>query len=151
MRRDRLILVIAALMLVTVMIAAGCGKKGDPIPPRTKPLPVISDLSVGSVPSGIELRWSVSGTGDVIGSFKIGRSERAPEGGACPGCPQEYQPIGALNVRQERLPVGGKRDLSYIDGDVKEGHYYSYRIVFCASNGFCGGASNEAGLLHKDR
>ena len=93
MRRDRLFYPLLAGLFVLLLLSAGCGKKGDPIPPRIKLPATIADLSVVSVKEGILLAWSLPDPLGRIGSFKLRRSETVEGSEACPGCPQEYRPL----------------------------------------------------------
>jgi hypothetical protein len=151
MKRDRLFLGIAAVILVMSLAVSGCGKKGDPLPPRVKLPTAISDLNAASVPAGVELRWSVPGKGEIIGSFKILRSEAADGGQACHGCPQDYRLLAAPTVADGRLHNKGNGAFRYVDTDIREGRFYSYRVVVCAPAGYCGDASNEAGRINGSR
>lgn len=151
MKCDRLLPTIIGVLLLTSLAVTGCGKKGDPVPYRAKPLPVITDLRVSPGPAGIEVRWSLPATGEITGNFKITRSERSPDGTICAGCPQEYLPIGIVPAGNERKPASGERSLAYTDADVKAGHRYSYRVAVCTPDGLCGATSSEAGVLYEQR
>jgi hypothetical protein len=144
MNRNRLFSAIAAVVLALSLIVAGCGKKGDPLPPRVKLPKAISDLSAVFVPAGVEIRWSLPGKGEAIGHFKILRSETAGVGRACPGCPQDHQLLTALTVADGRFHDKGEDSFRYVDAAIREGRFYSYRVAACAPAGYCGDASNEA-------
>ena len=73
MRRNRLFACLLTGLILMILVFAGCGKKGDPIPPRIK-LPVVTDLAAASLPEGILLGWSLGVRPDGIGRFKILRS-----------------------------------------------------------------------------
>jgi len=148
MRRNRFFYPLLAGLFVLLLLSAGCGKKGNPIPPRIKLPATIADLSVVSVKEGILLTWSLPGPLQRIGSFKLLRSETVEGSEACPGCPQEYRPLRPVAITDDRLRREEERKFSYVDGDVSVGHYYSYRIVACDPAGFCGAESNAAGLIH---
>jgi hypothetical protein len=148
MRRICFYLPLLAGLSVLLLFCAGCGKKGDPLPPRVKLPATITDLSVVSVREGIFLTWSLPGPLQPVGSFKLFRSETVQGSEACPGCPQDYRPLRTVLTTDVRLHREGERKFSYVDGEVSVGHYYSYRIIVCDPAGFCGGGSNEAGLVH---
>ncbi|MBA4421543.1 MAG: hypothetical protein C0390_00415 [Syntrophus sp. (in: bacteria)] len=148
MRHDRLFYGLLTGLFVLFLFSAGCGKKGDPIPPRIiRPAPIV-DLSVVSAEEGILLTWTLPGPLQPIGSFKLLRSETVKGSEACPGCPQEYRPLRTVTVADDRLHRAEERKFSYVDGDVSVGHYYSYRLVVCNPAGVCGAESNPAGLIH---
>jgi hypothetical protein len=129
------------------LICAGCGLKGDPIPPKIVLPAAIADLSVASSREGILLTWSFSDALEKIGAFQIFRSETVRGSEACPGCPQDYRRFRTIpadtSLQRER-----ENKFSYVDWEVRAGHFYSYRIVVCNRAGHCGAGSNEAGLIH---
>jgi hypothetical protein len=147
MRRNRLFSCFLTGLLAVIIIFAGCGKKGDPIPPRIK-LPIVTDLTTVSVPEGIVLNWSLEIRADGIAGFKILRSMMNRGEDACPGCPQDYRPFREVALADERLHRMGAIGFRYIDTDVRGGSFYSYRIAVCNRTGNCGEASNEAGVIH---
>lgn len=138
---------LAALVLVAAL-AAGCGKKGDPIPPRLMPMPVMADLTAEAVPEGIRLRWAAPGTIRRIDHFRIVRSDASAEA-ACPGCPQEYRPLASLRIDDPALQRAGEVAFGYLDGSVAAGRFYSYRVSACDSRGRCGEPSTPTGLMKK--
>ena len=146
MRRSRFSCLWAFAILV-VLIFAGCGKKGDPIPPRIK-LPIVADLAATSVPEGIVLGWSLALPAEGIGGFKILRSVTNRGTEACPGCPQDYRPFKEAALTDGRLRREGAAGFRYTDTDVRNGSFYSYRIAVCNRAGYCGESSNEAGTIH---
>jgi hypothetical protein len=133
--------------LAAVLIFAGCGKKGDPIPPRIK-LPIVADLATTSLAEAIILGWSLDVSAGGIGGFKILRSETNQGKEACPGCPQDYRPFKEVTLTDERLRREGATGFRYTDTDVRKGSVYSYRIAVCNRDGYCGESSNEAGTVH---
>jgi hypothetical protein len=150
MRRNRFFRWVLAGLWIGILFVPGCGKKGDPIPPRMRLPAAISDLSAASSPEGIILRWSIPLPLDGIGSFRILRSDT--EGAkACPGCPQDHRTLVQLSVADGRLQRDGEKGIRYIDPDVRAGRFYSYRAASCDPRGACGEASNTAQLVHETR
>ena len=140
-------------LLVALLVVPACGKKGDPIPPRLKAKPEqqrIADLTVASIPEGILLRWSLPGADVRTEGFRILRSE-TPASEACPGCPQDYRILVVLKTGDALLVREGASQFRYTDIAVKEGHFYSYQVSVCDSQGQCGGVSKPAQLIREKR
>jgi hypothetical protein len=150
MRRTQLFTCFYTGLMMVILILAGCGKRNDPLPPQIK-LPTIGDLGIADGREGISLGWSLAGPHDGIGGFKILRSETNRGTETCPGCPQTYRPFGSVPLGDRRLRREGDEGFRYVDFDVREGSFYSYRIVVCDRAGHCGEPSNEAGLIHASR
>jgi hypothetical protein len=137
-----------AALLFVAMAATGCGKKGDPVPPRFISPPVIAGLAADSVAEGILLGWSAPGPIAGIDHFRIVRSEAIADQ-ACPGCPQEYRPLATPKVNDPVLRHAREGTFGYLDSAVTAGRFYSYRISVCDSRGLCGELSPPAGLLKR--
>ena len=137
-------------LLFVALAAAGCGKKGDPIPPRLILPPAIADLTADSIEEGILLGWSAPGPDGRIDHFRILRGEAAAEQ-ACPGCSQEYRPLATPKVADQTLRRAGEKGFRYLDAAVAAGRFYSYRVSACDSQGHCGEPSAPAQRLREKR
>jgi hypothetical protein len=150
MRQNRPFLWLLTGFMMLLLICAGCGKKGDPMPLRIT-MPTITDLGARSLREGIVLGWSLIGSTDSIDGFKIFRSETSEPSRVCPGCPQDYRPFGTVTLADDRLKREGEKRFRYVDTDVRAGGFYSYRIAVCSRAGYCGKESNASGVIHTDR
>jgi len=150
LKRHRILCGILGGFLFVALAVAGCGKKTNPIPPRLILPPAIADLSADSVAEGILLRWSAPGPKGRIAHFRILRSGEAADQ-ACPGCPQEYRPLAMLKVADQTLRREEGNGFQYLDTAVAAGHFYSYRISACDSQGHCGEPSAPAQRLREKR
>jgi len=150
MMRNRFFRLALAGLWIGIIFVAGCGKKGDPIPPRVRLPAAIADLSAASSAEGMILRWSIPFAQDGIGSFRILRSD-AEAANACPGCPQDHRTLVQLSVADGRLQRDGGKGIRYFDADVRAGRFYSYRVAGCDPRGNCGEASNTAQRVHETR
>jgi hypothetical protein len=150
LRRHRILCGVLGGVLFGVLLCTGCGKKGDPIPPRFMPPPAIAGLTADSVQEGILLGWSAPGPPGGIDHFRIVRGE-APAEEACPGCPQEYRPLATPKVADQALRRTGEGTFSYLDSAVTADRFYSYRVSACDSRGHCGEPSAPANRLRDRR
>jgi hypothetical protein len=138
-------------LFTLILISAGCGLKGDPIPPRIKPPAAIADLGAATSRGGVLLGWSLTDPLEKIGTFQLLRSETIRGNEACPECPQDYKRHKTIPVADPTLRRDGEKKFSYTDGDVDAGHFYLYRVVVCDRTGNCSAPSNAAGLIHTGR
>lgn len=136
------LLVLGFLMAV---LAAGCGKKGDPRAPElAMPLP-IKNLTAKPDRSGIVLTWSrpteyVDGRDltDLTG-FVIYRRDIPPN---CPECPVPYRPLSTINV-EDRERFVKQRQYRFIDENVQSKVIYRYRVSSQLKDGLLSEPSNE--------
>lgn len=145
-------LALALMMTVVFFLAAlisGCGKRGDPVPPKITTLKAVSNLKGMIVNGGIALSWSIPEKSVDVDGFKIYRNELKIDGNGCPGCPREYSLIADLSCCDPKLVRDGEKKISYLDTDVKIGYLYSYKVVTCNSSGYCGGESNIAEIMNR--
>lgn len=138
-------------LFTLIVISAGCGLKGDPIPPKIKPPAAITDLNATTSREGLSLRWSLADPPEKIATFQLLRTEAVRGIDACPECPQDYKQYKTIAAADKGLRRDGERKFSYTDADVHTGHFYSYRIVVCDRAGRCSAPSNAAGLIHTGR
>ena len=138
-------------LFTLILISAGCGLKGDPVPSKIIPPAAIADLNAASSQEGVLLGWSLTDPLEKIGTFQLLRSETVRGSEACPECPQDYRRFKTIPVADTGLRRVGERKFSYTDGDVHAGHFYSYRMVVCDKKGHCGTGSNAAGVIHTGR
>ncbi len=149
----RLLLSAAGFAMIALFLftGAGCGKKGDPLPPRVQQPAAVADLHAASVPEGTVLTWSLTGPAGGVGSFRILRSRADAGGETCPGCPKEYIPLATLNIGEQRLEREGERGFRYLDAEGTTGRSSFYRVSVCDRRGDCGEWSAEAGVLRGTR
>ena len=137
MRRKRFILLIS---LAALLLVAGCGKKGPPVPARVPVPGGIRDLS-GEVKDGvlflsfsIPQRDSTGAELKDLGGFRVLK--------ACGSCMGGFEPFREIRLEEKQgYTVVGNRIYIY-DDDLKENFRYSYRVHPMTRLGTAGEASN---------
>ena len=134
-----------AIIMATTFFTANCGKKSDPVCPRSIKPGAVSDLSARIRGLGIDVSWTVAdGKCDDV-NFRILKSElKADE---CLTCPREYVLIEKLSCQNPKLKRTEGNGLIYRDTDVKHGYSYSYVVVTCTESENCSDESNHADIV----
>lgn len=119
----------AALLLTTLFLFCGCGKKGPLVPPGALVPPAASSLRAEQKGHTVRLSWNVPREAAAGLSFKVLRRE-ATAADQCDDCPSVWRPVAAAGG--EPSPSGR---FSLIDEDAAVGKTYRYRVVPVGSNG----------------
>ncbi len=115
-----------------MMILAGCGLKGDPVPPMrvTSDAQGVLEISAKAVSKSVMLSWRFQNADGRISHIDIEKSELGTRGNLCPECPRTFDKIGQLTVEKEP-------QYQFADSDVEAGIVYSYRLKLCDDTGAC--------------
>jgi len=124
------------------LLCSGCGKKADPRYPDDSYPEKVSGLEVSIDGGSAVLEWGIPGQWDHAGHVRIFRSALKTDGRECPTCPRVYAVVEYLPLRDVRSNKG--EGFRYVDGNIRRGFSYSYRVVICTSSGICGEESNIA-------
>jgi len=117
------------LCLIALMLLAGCGLKGNPVPAASGMNRVQEEdqtLSASVHDGGVDLTWA-SPAGN-YSHVKIERSELGTTGDICRDCPRTFKGIADLTVKHENR---------FADRSVERGKSYSYRLNWCDETGTC--------------
>lgn len=105
------------LLLAAVIFLAGCGRKGPPVPPRSVPPPVVTNLAYDILEDNLELEWTVPAmTAKRDAPFAgctVHQAVRTPEDAKCRTCPIPFKKAADLPVpliskkgREARMTYG---------------------------------------------
>ncbi len=133
-----------------LLLLAGCGKKGPPIPYDVSVPEPISDLE-GVVSEGkVFLRWSLPpeapDDSEVVElrEFQIMRAEHPLEEEWCEECPERLEPFDLLKMdKMENFSLAGDRFV-YQDTRISPAHVYVYRVISVTARGYGSDPSNRA-------
>jgi hypothetical protein len=144
---------VVLFLLVAVCSATallGCGKKGDPVPPRVFLPPPVTDLKAVIEEGAVVLAWTMPDVDIQTAKVVIMRSELKVAGESCPGCPRQFAKTAELYYGDRNLLKEEEKKVRYRDSDIKGGRLYSYKVVICDDRGNCGNESNMAEMKIKD-
>ena len=121
---------------------SGCGKKGPPVPPHQKPIPVVTDLKYKIENGIITLFWTnpaEKGKAEPAGFF-VYRSREKTFNKNCDGCPETFKQIADITSRS------AERTFKYKE-NLKRGNRYIYKIIVYTKNKIKGESSNRVNFL----
>lgn len=134
------------LVLLMLMVAAsGCGKKGEPRAPELATPKLITNLAARSTADGVALTWNrpteyVDGSElKDLASFVIFRKEISQ---SCVDCPVPYRQLTTVNV-EDREKFVRLKQYRFDDREVRSNTIYRYRVASQLFDGSLSGPSNE--------
>jgi len=142
-----LFLLVAACSAATL---PGCGKKGDPVPPRVFLPPAVTDLKAVIDGDAVVLAWTMPDVDLHTAKVVVLRSELKVAGESCPGCPRQFVKIAQLYYGDRNLLKEEGKRVRYRDSALKSGRLYSYKVVICDDRGNCSAESNMAEMKVKE-
>ncbi len=140
-----------ACIMFTVMLLAGCGKKGPLVPPESLvPAPIV-DLRVEQQGGQFLVSWSRPATEEGgrtlkdLARFQLFKREVLPPAEDCEECPAAYRLVTSVDLEYPQgVAIAGNRYL-FIDGDLAEGKTYRYKVLSAKKDGTTSRASNRGG------
>ena len=144
-RNHRKIWWIAGALLV-LTVAAGCGVKGPPVPPRAALLPVVSGLEASLAGDNmVHLRWRLPAEqikpSGVVGEFWVYRARIEKSSQDCLDCPVLFKRIA--RVGSDRSEKGADQTLAFSFREtVVSGFKYLYKVKPVTPGGTPGDDSN---------
>ena len=142
--RSRNILKILVL-LFTLGLMFGCGRKAPPKPPRQPQQPAVKDLSRSLRESRLTLAWSLPDGADSrpseMAGFFVYQSRQKLSGADCRGCPVFFERIAEVPLNPSDSRISGRKTVRYVD-TIEKGYRYLYKVVVYSKNGITGKDSN---------
>lgn len=133
------------IIMATMVFAVSCGRKADPVCPRSIKPDAVSNVSARVSGLGIDVSWTAASSELADLKYRILKSElKADE---CLTCPREYVLIEQLSCEDPKLKRTEGNGLTYRDIDVKNGYSYSYVIVTCTESENCSDESNHVDVV----
>ena len=133
------------LVLMLVVAASACGRKGDPRAPELATPKLITNLAARSTADGVALTWNrpteyVDGSElKDLASFVIFRKEISQ---SCLDCPVPYRQLTTVNV-EDREKFVRLKQYRFDDREVRANTIYRYRVASQLFDGSLSGPSNE--------
>lgn len=133
------------LILMLLVAATACGKKGDPRAPELATPKLITNLAARSTADGVALTWNrpteyVDGSAlKDLASFVIFRKEISR---SCLDCPVPYRQLTTVNV-EDREKFVRQKQYRFDDREVRSNTIYRYRVASQLFDGSLSGPSNE--------
>jgi hypothetical protein len=120
-------------LLLSCLVATGCGIKGFPRPEQQAAPPQIKDAQAQVNPRGVELTWSIPDqllTKSKVGSYQlvIQRAEIKWENRNCLECPAQFQDKQVIETLHPEPAVRAGNKYTWVDSNVSRDHAYRYQI-----------------------
>jgi hypothetical protein len=137
------------LILLLLVAANACGKKGDPRAPELATPKLITNLAARSTAVGVALTWNrpteyVDGSAlKDLASFVIFRKEISR---SCLDCPVPYRQLTTVNV-EDREKFVRQKQYRFDDREVRSNTIYRYRVASQLFDGSLSGPSNEVEII----
>jgi len=127
--------------VLALLLAAGCGIKKPPQPPRRKSPPAVKDLSLRLQGDEVLLSWSLAPEDEhhrvPAAGFRVYRFREPLEQKACGQCPHEFFPVADLPAGSAPLQTPAVR----FRQKLEPGFRYGYKVTAYSRQGELGPAS----------
>lgn len=145
------VLVILLVICCLILLLAGCGKKGNLVPPEALVPAPVADLKVEQQGERFMVSWSRPGREEGGGAlkdlagFRLYRRELLPPGEDCEECPNAYRLVASVDLEYPQgVLVRGER-FFFLDDEPAAGKGYRYKVVSYKRDGTLSRDSNRSG------
>ena len=123
------------VMIVLITLLAGCGRKGNLVPPSSTVPAAVADLRADQKGDRFYVTWTAPASDaggkplkDLAG-FRLFRREVLPPDEDCESCPTAYHLLQQVDLEYPKgVQVDNNRYI-YTDTDLKDGTTYQYKLV----------------------
>ena len=128
---------VALSILIMAFGAAGCGKKGPPVPPDALPLPVAGQLAGELSGDLLTLSWKIPEHVSFAkpDGFYVYRSKTAA-GDDCENCPYIFEKVSEVSARGGFFR--GLAEKATYRETLEKGHIYRYKVMAYTDGGLTG-------------
>ncbi len=143
MTKSRLLLIL--LISAGILLPAGCGKKGPPVPPSQILTAPVNDLKARVVNGNMTLYWTIPLDSENVTvpleGYYVFQAEEEVSEGMCEECPRRYTIIGEPLIYSASEKENGQQIMTYIK-QLRKGFRYTYKVRGFTGGGSIGGDSN---------
>ena len=123
------VITLLMLLLMAVLMAAACGKKGPPLPPLREDLPAVADIDVRLEGDVLTLSWPLepyrSASRVRPAGFRVYRAVQEHGDIECPECPPWFQMAADISFDA----IADARPSAVYTQKLKTGYQYRFRVI----------------------
>jgi predicted small lipoprotein YifL len=133
---------LVSILITVVFLFPGCGKKGPPVPPQQKPVPIVSDLKYSIDGNRLNLVWTIpkerKNVKAAFDGFIVYRFKRPFSDSPCKNCPKLFQQVADISIDAYDREVN---KIKYHE-EIEKGFIYNYKVVLYTKDGVFSADSN---------
>lgn len=139
------------LAVFFMLLAAGCGRKGPPVPPRREKPPAVRDLRYTLQGDVVALTWKIPRDKREhptrLAGFKIYAARVPLSESGCKNCPLPYIQVGDIVLGMTRSAEIKNKSISFSQ-TLTPGYRYVYRIITFDADGLLSDQSNRVDFVY---
>jgi predicted small lipoprotein YifL len=138
-------------VIFMVLLLAGCGKKGNLVPPEALVPAPVADLKVEQQGERFMVSWSRPGREEGGGAlkdlagFRLYRRELLPPGEDCEECANAYRLVASVDLEYPQGVLVRDERFYFQDDEPAVGKGYRYKVLSYKRDGTLSHDSNRAG------